>query len=121
MSRLKRGSSLVVEMAAKRLAGLESIGLDLDLGNGLTVPAFKTALSDAQSKLAGYNTLLSQVDEASNVYQVAEDKVRDLSERMLAGVAARFGRDSDQYEMAGGTRKSERRRSSVKAPVPPAP
>ncbi len=39
----------------------------------------------------------------------------DTSERMLAGVAAKYGRDSTEYEMAGGTKKSERRRPGAKA------
>ena len=41
----------------------------------------------------------------------------DTSERMLAGVAAKYGRDSTEYEMAGGTKKSERRRGGARASV----
>lgn len=37
-----------------------------------------------------------------------------MSERMLAGVAARYGKDSSQYEQAGGVRKSERKRPTRK-------
>jgi len=37
---------------------------------------------------------------------------------MLAGVAAKDGRDSDQYEMAGGKRKSERKRPTRKVAIP---
>jgi hypothetical protein len=38
----------------------------------------------------------------------------ELSEKMLIGVAFKYGKDSREYEMAGGVRKSERvRRSSV--------
>ena len=36
-------------------------------------------------------------------------------ERMLAGVLTDFGKDSPEYEAAGGTRKSERKRSGPKA------
>ncbi|MGI8935279.1 MAG: hypothetical protein ACR2FS_14525 [Phormidesmis sp.] len=38
-----------------------------------------------------------------------------MTDRMLTGVATQFGKNSDEYEMAGGTRKSERRR--VKRPA----
>jgi hypothetical protein len=34
---------------------------------------------------------------------------------MLAGVAAVYGKDSDQYEQAGGVRKSERKSPGRKA------
>ena len=33
---------------------------------------------------------------------------------MLTGVAAKFGKDSEQYQKAGGTKKSERRRPKRK-------
>lgn len=41
-----------------------------------------------------------------------------MSERMLAGVAARYGKDSSQYEQAGGVRKSERKRPTRKTKTP---
>jgi hypothetical protein len=34
-------------------------------------------------------------------------ELRDLSSQMLAGVKVKFGRDSNEYEMAGGTRLSD--------------
>ncbi|MDD2922102.1 MAG: hypothetical protein PHQ36_07425 [Anaerolineales bacterium] len=68
-----------------------------------------------QTKLSAYNTLLSQVDEVYNAVLSAEKALRDLNERMLTGVAAKYGKDSSQYEMAGGIRKSERKRPVRKA------
>ncbi|BAZ67792.1 hypothetical protein NIES4106_25490 [Fischerella sp. NIES-4106] len=37
----------------------------------------------------------------------------DISERMLTGVACKYGKDSSEYEMAGGVRKSDRVRKST--------
>lgn len=119
MSRLKKTSSAVIEGAGARASGLSGIDAALDLGGGLELAAYKAAIVDAQAKLSAYNTLLSQADEASNAFEAAEEKVRDLSDRMLAGVAARFGRDSDEYQMAGGTKRSERsRRTAGRSAVP---
>lgn len=115
MSRRKKTSSLVLDSAQARAAGLESIDPQLDLGGGLTLASFKAAITEAQGKMTAYNTLLSQVDEAANGFADAERKLRDLRDRTLAGIAARYGRDSDQYQMAGGTRSSERRRRPAKA------
>ncbi len=109
MARLK-SSSTVIEKAQTRLASLSSIDPALDLGSGLTLAAYRAAIQDAQAKLEAYNNLLSQADEALNTLNAAEKELRSLSERMLAGAAARFGKDSDEYEMAGGVRKSERKR-----------
>lgn len=113
MARMKKQNSSALELAATRAAGLKSIEPALDLGNGLTLVAYSAAVEDGKAKLANYNTLLSQVDEAQNAFESAERNLADLSDRMLAGVAARYGRDSDQYEMAGGTKKSDRRRSAT--------
>ncbi len=116
MARIKKQNSSSLELAATRVAGLRSIDAALDLGNSLTLVAYAAKVEDAKAKLSAYNTLLSQVDEASNAFQAAERDLADLSDRMLAGVAARYGRNSDQYEMAGGTKKSERRRSATNKP-----
>ncbi|MDD2922210.1 MAG: hypothetical protein PHQ36_07980 [Anaerolineales bacterium] len=114
MARQKKVSP-IVEKAQQRLSALVSIDPALDLGSGLTVAAFQAEVSDCQAKLGVYNTLLSQVDEAYNAVLSAEKALRDLNERMLTGVAAKYGKDSSQYEMAGGIRKSERKRPVRKA------
>jgi hypothetical protein len=122
MSRRKKTSSLVLDSAQARAAGLESIDPQLDLGGGLTLASFKAAITETQGKMTAYNTLLSQVDEAANGFAEAERKLRDLRDRTLAGVAARYGRSSDQYQMAGGTRPSERKRRTARpTPTPPTP
>lgn len=33
-----------------------------------------------------------------------------MAEKMLLGVAIKYGKDSSKYEMAGGARRGERRR-----------
>ncbi len=111
MTRLK-SSSPASEKAQTRLASLSSIDPALDLGSGLTLAAYRAAIQDAQAKLETYNNLLSQADEALNRLRAAEADLRSLSERMLAGVAVKFGKDSNEYEMGGGVRKSE-----IKRPV----
>jgi len=45
---------------------------------------------------------------------VPEKELRDLSSLMLSGVKVKYGRDSNEYEMAGGTRLSERKKSKKK-------
>jgi hypothetical protein len=54
-------------------------------------------------ELALYNELLA--DERS---------LGEMSEHMLSGVKVKFGRDSAEYEMAGGVRRSERKRPQRK-------
>jgi len=113
MGRRKKGSR-TIETALKRAAGLSSISANLDLGQGLTLEAFQGAIRDAQARLDAYNEALSAADAAANAFAAAEAKLRDLSSRMLNAVAAVYGKDSDEYEKAGGVRKSERKRPKRK-------
>ena len=109
MARTKK-TSPALESAQTRLAALTSIDPKLSLGTGLGISDYDARITSTRQCLDTYNTLLSQVDGAYNEFLAEEASLRDLSERMLAGVAAVYGRDSDEYEKAGGVRKSERKR-----------
>ncbi len=113
MARKKR-TSPVIERAETRAAGIDSIDKALDLGNNLTQPAFKAKVKEARDKLNAYNTLLSETDATLSQLETLEGTVSDLCDRMLKGVGSRFGRESDEYEKAGGTRKSDIRRTPRK-------
>ncbi len=118
MARRKR-SSKALERAERRAAALMSIDSNLDLGNGLTLEGFYQMIDDVRQKLTSYNTLLSTVDAAYNNMLGAERLLLDQSEQMLLGVAFHYGKDSSEYEMAGGVRKSERKRRSRREAVEP--
>jgi hypothetical protein len=113
MARTKKMSS-VLESAQTRLAALSSIDPKLSLGAGLGISDYNAQIACTRQALDTYNTLLSQVDEAYNSFLADEASLRDLNERMLAGVGAIYGKDSSQYEMAGGARKSEIKRAPRK-------
>lgn len=114
MSRLKKSSSHY-NKAVIRLAALKSIDDKMELGNGLSVPKYEIAINDLHAKLEDYNTTLSQVDEKLNIVQEAEREIKNLSEAMLIGVANKFTKNSNEYEKAGGVKKSERKRPRRKS------
>jgi hypothetical protein len=116
MGRLKR-TSKVLEKASVRAAGLRSIGPE-DFGGGLTSAAYEAAVEDAREKLDDYNQALSLVDEKANILADSEKRLQDLSERVLAGVAARYGKNSNQYEKVGGVRKADRKRPASRKSSP---
>jgi hypothetical protein len=111
--------SLVLPKAEKRLSGMKSIDSELDFGNGLSNAAFESRLNVVRSKLDVYNTLLSKLDESYNEFTEAEKALMTISENMLLSVAIKYGRKSTQYEMAGGVRRGERRRSTRTKVVEP--
>ena len=107
MPRIKK-TSRVVNEAANRLAGIKSIDSQLDLGNNLSTQAFGDKIAAAQTALEDYNTTLSLADEKQNIYLAREKELLEIHERMLLAVAVRYGKNSNEYEQAGGTRKSDR-------------
>ena len=111
MSHRKKGASHY-DKAVTRLAALKSIDEKMDLRNGLSISIYEDLLLEFRSKLDDYNTGLSNIDEKLTIVLAFEKILRDYSERILTGVAARFGKDSNEYKKAGGVKKSERRKKS---------
>ena len=111
----KKRSSPVLDRGERRAAALKSVNPSLDLGEGLTLENYMLRLELLRSQLATYNESLSFVDRALSTVRDTEKEIRDLSERMLIAVAAKYGKNSYEYEMAGGIRKSERKRPMRKA------
>lgn len=101
-----------LEKGVTRLAAIKSIDSNLDLGNGITVANYEVQIKAMQTKLGAYNTTLSTVDNQYNDCNTQNDVVKDWNERILSGVATKFGKNSSQYEMAGGVRKSERKKQT---------
>lgn len=117
MARPKR-SSTVLQKAEKREAGLQSISGSLDLGNDLTLQTYTRRIQALRSQISTYNSTLSTLDDLSRDIKSAEQELRDLSEQMLLGVAAKYGKNSGEYGKAGGVPKSERRRPMRKKTEP---
>lgn len=99
-----------LDTAKARLAAITSIDSKLDLGNGLTAAGYDTLINSSSQSVKQYNSTLSLVDDHYNKCQSDLLELRDYSERMLNGIASKYGKNSSEYEMAGGTRKSERKK-----------
>ncbi len=112
MGRLKKKSP-ALDKARKRLAGIESISPSLNLGNGLTANAYRTLINQLEALVKTYNSKLSEADQLLNDVLKGDAELAEFSDRMLKAVAAVYGTNSNEYEMAGGTRKSERKKPSA--------
>ncbi|MBD2681467.1 MULTISPECIES: hypothetical protein [Nostoc] len=109
MARRKR-TSAVLEKAVRRAAGINSIGSNLDLGNGLTSPAFSSLIEKMRSRENAYNSALSNLDKLYREMLETEDELADMTEHMLMAVGTRYGKSSVEYGMAGGVPKNQRRK-----------
>jgi len=120
MARTKRTSSIVVT-ARQRLAGLKSITPPPDFGPTLTLAGYEGDISALSDKLDKYNEMLSLLDSLQNEIGTLEASLREKNVRILSATEAQYGPDSSEYEQAGGTRRSERKRTGPKGPRTPKP
>lgn len=109
MARLKR-SSPILEMARRRLAGLKTIDPGPNFGPGLTIAGYETEVQAFSNELDGYNGDVVALDNRQNGLEALESSLQDKNRRFLSAVEGAYGPDSTEFEAAGGTRKSERKR-----------
>jgi hypothetical protein len=112
MARIKRTRSAVLENAETRAAAIATLPAPLELGGELTLIAYQAEITATRNKLTAYNSVLADADQARREFLVAERRLADWSDRMLAGVGAVYGKNTDAYAKAGGVKKSERKRPS---------
>lgn len=117
MGRLRR-TSKIIEQAEARANGLKSKDENFDLGNGLTAAAYEQKITETRTKLDTYNQTLATADDQLNDFLAAEKRLGELSSRVLAAVKAKYGPDSTEVELAGGTRTSEVQRTKRKPSTP---
>jgi uncharacterized protein YukE len=106
MARRKRDSR-ILSKAEMRLASIKSISPTLDVGDSLTVKDYTDKIESLRQSLEAYNTTLSTIDVLLTQITENERNLADYSEKILLGVAYKFGKNSHEYQMAGGTRKSD--------------
>lgn len=106
MSRQKK-TAHVAEKSEHRLAGLKAINPNLDLGEGCNVIVIQDTIDQLRDRVNIYNDALAMVDSTQIDIQNLEKHLTQLSQKALLGVAFKYGRDSDQYRLAGGTPTSE--------------
>jgi hypothetical protein len=57
--------------------------------------------------------MLTAIDSAKAKIETLEKTIRETSERLVSGIALKYGKDSREYEMTGGVRKSDRIRKAT--------
>lgn len=103
-----------LDKGVTRLASVKSIDPAIDLANGITAVNYETQINLLRTNLNTYNTALSKIDDLYNACIAQIDVVRDWNDRVLTGVATKFGKNSSEYEMAGGVKKTERKKPTPK-------
>jgi hypothetical protein len=109
----------VLETARRRLAGIRQISPPPALGPGLTIEGYQAEIDGFIVNQDAYNGDIAALDERNNVLDAHEQRLGDLSQRILASIKAQYGPDSNELELAGAVRRSDRKRrvSTTKVPA----
>ncbi|HEY9615538.1 MAG TPA: hypothetical protein V6C64_01765 [Microcoleaceae cyanobacterium] len=111
----QKRSSTVLEKALARLQGLQSLDPQMQLGNGLSLQDYANLINLALKQLEAYNLALATADRDRIEFAATEASVTNLSSRLLSAVAATYGKDSKEYELAGGKLRTNYQRSKKTA------
>jgi len=98
----------------RRLERIKAIDPPPNFGTGFGIADYEANLNELKVCLGSYNTSIGATDQFLTQLKMKEKSVRDMRERILTAIAFIYGKDSDEYVAAGGIRKSERKKRSVK-------
>jgi hypothetical protein len=104
-------NSKALDQVQLRLSTLKSIDPDLDLGGGLTIRSVSKLVENTRSEIDSYNTELSAMKQKYKDLRAKEGEIADLSDRIVDGIAFKFGRKSKEYEKIRSIRRNNRPRS----------
>ena len=106
----------VVMQAQDVLVGWGQVSTTLTFG-ALTPAALTADITAASPLEAEISKLEKQLGDKRNQRDILYNSMWDKVKRIRAGVKANYGDDSQQYEMVGGTRMSERKPRTRKAAI----
>jgi hypothetical protein len=111
-----RGSS-AIELAQRRIALLMEIDENLDLGHGLTIGYYRSEVELRRQELENHNRLKAAFETSCQRMREMDKTITQLDDRMMSGVATKFGKTSREYTQVN----IPRRKRSAAAPETPAP
>ncbi len=116
MPRLQR-TSRILDKGQLRIFKLRAVDSKMDFGSDRNLETLSQQIEQLQTKLNNYNTTIAKLDATKLEIDAMERRMGDLLDQLMNGVSAQYGNDSREYEMAGGTRKSDRVRRSAETRV----
>ncbi|WP_427161857.1 hypothetical protein ACQFX9_09920 [Aliinostoc sp. HNIBRCY26] len=108
----KKRSSRILEKAEFRVAGLKAIDPNLTFDNTCNLQNLTQLINQFHNMLDDYNAAIAMIDSSKKKLDEMEKNLGQISDKMLMGVGFKYGKNSNEYEIAGGVRDSERVRKS---------
>jgi hypothetical protein len=97
--------SKALEKAEARIKGMQDMSSPIDLGNGISLNNYIAKAEVLRQQIEAHNALLKNLEQSRKSIAKTEQELNDFSEHILLSVAALYGKQSKQYERAGGKRK----------------
>ncbi len=111
MTRRKR-SSRIIEKAEFRVAGLKAIDPNINFDDTYNLQNLNQLIDNFHNMLDEYNAAIAMIGSSRNKLDEMEKTLSQVSDKMLTWVGCKYGKNSNEYELAGGVRDSERIRKS---------
>ncbi|MDF5707573.1 MAG: hypothetical protein PUP90_07790 [Nostoc sp. S4] len=111
MSRKKR-SSRILEKAQFRVAGLKAIDQNINFDDTYNLQNLTQLIEKFHNMLDNYNADIAMIDSSRKKLNEMEKTLGQVSDKMLTWVGCKYGKNSNEYELAGGVLDSERIRKS---------
>lgn len=97
----QKKSSEALDEAHKALAEVE-LGPLAHMGNRLAIAAWAAQIAEATTTLNKYNQMVDELEASEIALEAAQAEVERMGDEILAAIAAKFGIDSYEYEVASG-------------------
>ncbi|MCC5600441.1 hypothetical protein [Nostoc favosum] len=108
----KQRSSRILEKAEFRVAGLKAIDPNINFDDTYNLQNLTQLIDNFHNMLDDYNAAIAMIDSSRKKLDEMEKTLSQVSDKMLMGVGFKYGKNSNEYELAGGVRDSERIRKS---------
>ncbi len=109
---VKKRSSRILEKAQFRVAGLKAIDPNINFDETYNLQNLNQLIDNFHNMLDDYNAAIAMIDSSRNKLDEMEKTLSQVSDKMLTWVGCKYGKNSNEYELAGGVRDSERIRKS---------
>jgi len=108
----RKRSSRILEKAEFRVAGLKAIDPSINFDDTYSLQNLNQLIENFHNMLDDYNAAIAMIDSSRKKLDEVEKTLSQVSDKMLVGVGFKYGKNSNEYELAGGVRDSERIRKS---------
>jgi malate synthase len=80
------------------IANLKSVEPNLDMGNDVSIAALLQMIEETNQEIELLNTTLNTVTQLRRSIQKRERALLKLRDRLQAGIAVKYGKDSAEYK-----------------------